>query len=103
MDDKKCGDAKDIEMVTQQLSNLHANTMDLLKHLEKNPMCPLLAQAWVQSKVTMSNAYLDSVRDYVVNSPEQNYKEKMEEYEEEEYGGDMEDGYLIAIEKRMNP
>jgi uncharacterized membrane protein len=56
----------------------------------------------------MSNAYLDSVRDYVVNSPEKNYKEKMEEYEEgeyeeEEYGGDMEDGYLIAIEKRMNP
>ena len=97
-----CGDAKDLEMVSQQLHNIHANVMDLLKHMEECPTCPLLAQAWVQSKVTMSNAYVDSVRDYVVNGHDTDYKEKMEE-EGEEYDVDENDAYLIAIEKRMNP
>ena len=59
---KDHGEVKDLEMAEQQLRNIHANAVDLLRHLEKHPHCPLLSQAWVQSKVTLSNAYVDSVR-----------------------------------------
>jgi hypothetical protein len=96
-DKKDHGEVKDLEMAEQQLRNIHANAVDLLRHLEKHPHCPLLSQAWVQSKVTLSNAYVDSVRDYVVNS--QKERESMEEddgvYDSED--GPM--GFLIAVEK----
>jgi len=97
---KETGDAKDLEMAGQQLRNIHANVMDLLKHLEECPSCPLLSQAWVQSKVTMSNAYVDSVRDYVVNGQKEGpgSLESMEDdgvYDSDD--GPM--GFLIAVEK----
>ena len=97
-----CGDAKDLEMAEQQLRNLHANVMDLLKHLEECPTCPLLAQAWVQSKVTMSNAYLDSVRDYVVNSHDGG-PGSLESMDYDEYDDDEEPmSFVVAVEKNAS-
>lgn len=112
-----CGqmpDMKDLEMAKQQLQNLHANVMDLLEHMEECPTCPLLSQAWVQSKLTLSNAYVDSVRDYVVNSHADGpgslksmkksgvYEEEGEEYEDEEGEEPMNPGgFLVAIERGM--
>jgi serine protease inhibitor len=96
-DKKDHGEVKDLEMAEQQLRNIHANAVDLLRHLEKHPHCPLLSQAWVQSKVTLSNAYVDSVRDYVVNS-----QKELESMEEDDGVYDSEDGpmgFLIAVEK----
>ncbi len=95
-DKKEHGEVKDLEMAEQQLRNIHANVVDLLRHLEKQPNCPLLSQAWVQSKVTLSNAYVDSVRDYVVNS-----KKELEPMNDDGVY-DSEDGpvgFLIAVEK----
>ena len=95
-DKKEHGEVKDLEMAEQQLRNIHANVVDLLRHLEKQPNCPLLSQAWVQSKVTLSNAYVDSVRDYVVNS------QKELEPMKDDGVYDSEDGpvgFLIAVEK----
>lgn len=94
-DKKEHGEVKDLEMAEQQLRNIHANAVDLLRHLEKQPNCPLLSQAWVQSKVTLSNAYLDSVRDYVVNS--QKEMEPMDDGVYDSKDGPM--GFLIAVEK----
>tara|TARA_Y100001937_G_scaffold105832_1_gene147004 strand:+ start:45 stop:356 length:312 start_codon:yes stop_codon:yes gene_type:complete len=94
-DKKEHGEVKDLEMAEQQLRNIHANAVDLLRHLEKQPNCPLLSQAWVQSKVTLSNAYLDSVRDYVVNS-----KKELEPMDDGVYDSEDEPmGFLIAVEK----
>lgn len=97
-DKKESGEVKDLEMAEQQLRNIHANAADLLKHLEKQPHCPLLSQAWVQSKVTLSNAYVDSVRDYVINSQ----KELGHMDDEDDGVYDSDDGpmgFLIAVEK----
>ena len=94
-DKKESGEVKDLEMAEQQLRNIHANVIDLLEHLQKQPHCPLLSQAWVQSKVTLSNAYVDSVRDYVVNS-----QKEMDHMDDGVY--DSEDkpvSFLIAVEK----
>ena len=96
-DKKEHGEVKDLEMAEQQLRNIHANAVDLLRHLEKHPHCPLLSQAWVQSKVTLSNAYVDSVRDYVVNS--QKERESMEEDDGVYDSDDGPMGFLIAVEK----
>jgi hypothetical protein len=104
---------KDLEMAKQQLQNLHANVMDLLEHMEECPDCPLLSQAWVQSKLTLSEAYVDSVRDYVINSHADGpgslkSMEKEEGSGEDGYQGydDYDDpesntsgGFLIAIER----
>lgn len=38
---KDHGEVKDLEMAEQQLRNIHANAVDLLRHLEKQPNCPL--------------------------------------------------------------
>jgi len=98
---KETGDAKDLEMAGQQLRNIHANVMDLLKHLEECPSCPLLSQAWVQSKVTMSNAYVDSVRDYVINGQEEG-PGSLESMEDDDGVYDSDDGpmgFLIAVEE----
>ena len=99
--DKETGDVKDLEMAGQQLRNIHANVMDLLKHLEECPSCPLLSQAWVQSKVTMSNAYVDSVRDYVINGQEEG-PGSLESMEDDDGVYDSDNGpmgFLIAVEK----
>jgi len=111
---ESCGpvaDMKDLEMAKQQLQNLHANVMDLLEHMEECPACPLLSQAWVQSKLTLSEAYVDSVRDYVINSHADGpgslksmkksgvYEEDDDDYEDEEPMNPG--GFLIAIEKGM--
>ena len=112
---ESCGpvaDMKDLEMAKQQLQNLHANVMDLLEHMEECPACPLLSQAWVQSKLTLSEAYVDSVRDYVINShadgPGSLKSMKKSGVYEEDDDDDYEDeepmnpgGFLIAIEKGM--
>lgn len=113
-----CGpmpDMKDLEMAKQQLQNIHANVMDLLSHMEECPACPLLSQAWVQSKLTLSNAYVDSVRDYVVNSHADGpgslksmkkdgvYGEEDEEEEDEDEDEESMNpgGFLVAIERGM--
>ena len=111
---ESCGpvaDMKDLEMAKQQLQNLHANVMDLLEHMEECPACPLLSQAWVQSKLTLSEAYVDSVRDYAINSRADGpgslksmkksgvYEEDDDDYEDEEPMNPG--GFLIAIEKGM--
>jgi hypothetical protein len=87
-------------MAEQQLRNIHANVVDLLRHLDKHPNCSLLSQAWVQSKVTLSNAYVDSVRDYVVNS--QKERESMEEDDGVYDSDDGPMGFLIAVEKNAS-
>lgn len=104
-------DVKDLEMAKQQLQNLHANVMDLLEHMEECPTCPMISEAWVQSKITLSSAYLDSVRDYVVtgheNGPGSLKSMKgsgvYEEEEEDEYDEESKTpgGFLIAIERGM--
>lgn len=82
---------KDLEMIHQQLSNVQANVEALLQQCSHNS--PKLSEAWVQSKVTLANDYLDTVHSYVVN------------------GGDAEPdagqkdpdnvGFVIAVEKAM--
>lgn len=111
---ESCGpvaDMKDLEMAKQQLQNLHANVMDLLEHMEECPACPLLSQAWVQSKLTLSEAYVDSVRDYVINghadgpgSLKSMKKSGVYEEDDDDYEGEESmnpGGFLIAIEKGM--
>ena len=56
---------KDHEMVQQQLNNLIANANQLLEQCKCGS--PKLTEAWVQSKMTLANDYVDTVHAYVVN------------------------------------
>jgi|TARA_B100001093_G_scaffold399704_1_gene387218 hypothetical protein len=82
---------KDLEMIHQQLSNVQANVEALLQQCSHNS--PKLSEAWVQSKVTLANDYLDTVHSYVVNGgdakPDAGQKDS----------GNV--GFVIAVEKAM--
>lgn len=56
---------KDMEMIQQQLSNILANANQLMEQCGCGS--PRLTEAWVQSKMTLANDYLDTVHAYVVN------------------------------------
>jgi hypothetical protein len=56
---------KDHEMVFQQLSNLKANVCALMESCQHG--AKQITEAWVQSKVTLANDYIDTVHSYVVN------------------------------------
>jgi hypothetical protein len=119
--DQHQGDVKDLEMVTQQLMTIRAGVEGLMQHLEMNPDCPHITEAWVQSKMTLASSYVDSVHDYVVHSHGSNDPlkkggpsvcsacshnkkgyEKEDEYEEE---GEEDDGgqagFIVAIERGL--
>lgn len=122
--DQHQGDVKDLEMVTQQLMTIRAGVEGLMQHLEMNPTCPHITEAWVQSKMTLASSYVDSVHDYVVHSHGSNDPLKKggpsvcsacngnKKYEEEgEYGDEDEDndeeegktpvGFIVAIERSL--
>ena len=125
--DQHQGDVKDLEMVTQQLMTIRAGVEGLMQHLEMNPKCPRITEAWVQSKMTLASSYVDSVHDYVVHSHgsndplkkggpsvcsgcSHNKKGEEEGYEEEEdedegeYGekkGGPQMGFIVAIERGL--
>ena len=123
--DQHQGDVKDLEMVTQQLMTIRAGVEGLMQHLEMNPKCPHITEAWVQSKMTLASSYVDSVHDYVVHSHgsndplkkggprvcsgcSHNKKGEEEGYEEEEdddeYGekqGGPQMGFIVAIERGL--
>ena len=63
--DKSENAEKDLEMVRQQLSNILANANQLMEQCGCGS--PKLTEAWVQSKVTLADDYLDAVHSYVVN------------------------------------
>lgn len=80
---------KDHEMVYQQLCNLKANVCALLQQCECG--VPQLTEAWVQSKITLADDYVDTVHDYVLNG---GHKQ----------AGQMgQDGvaFVVAVEKAM--
>jgi hypothetical protein len=82
---------KDLEMIHQQLSNVQANVEALLQQCGCGS--PKLSEAWVQSKVTLANDYLDTVHSYVVNGggakPDAGQKDPDNV------------GFVIAVEKAM--
>jgi hypothetical protein len=82
---------KDLEMVQQQLSNILANVNQLMEQCGCGS--PKLTEAWVQSKVTLADDYLDAVHSYVVNGGPM----------KQDAGQDKSDnvGFVIAVEKAM--
>ena len=82
---------KDLEMVQQQLSNMQANVEALLQQCGCGS--PKLSEAWVQSKVTLANDYLDTVHSYVVNGGLMK--------QDAGQGDSDKVGFVIAVEKAM--
>ena len=82
---------KDLEMIRQQLSNILANTNQLMEQCGCGS--PRLPEAWVQSKMTLANDYLDTVHAYVVNGGPM----------KQDAGQGKSDnvGFVIAVEKAM--
>ena len=82
---------KDLEMVQQQLSNILANANQLMEQCGFGS--PRMTEAWVQSKMTLANDYLDSVHAYVVNGGPM----------KSDAGQSKQDnvGFVIAVEKAM--
>ena len=82
---------KDLEMIRQQLSNILANTNQLMEQCGCGS--PRLPEAWVQSKMTLANDYLDTVHAYVVNGGPM----------KQDAGQRKSDnvGFVIAVEKAM--
>ena len=82
---------KDHEMVQQQLNNIIVNVNQLLEQC--NSGAPKLTEAWVQSKMTLADDYLDTVHSYVVNGGDA----------EPDTGQSEPDnvGFVIAVEKAM--
>jgi hypothetical protein len=56
---------EDHEMVFQQLSNIKANVCALMSACQHG--AEQITEAWVQSKVTLANDYIDTVHSYVIN------------------------------------
>lgn len=83
---------KDHEMVQQQLSNVKANVEQLLEQCSCES--PRVIEAWVQSKVTLANDYLDSVHSYVVNGGPM----KKDKYKDDK---DDKDDFATAVEKSV--
>ena len=82
---------KDHEMVQQQLSNVKANVEQLLEQCSCGS--PRVTEAWVQSKVTLANDYLDTVHSYVVNGGPMDKDGKD--------GKDGKDDFATAVEKSV--
>tara|TARA_A200000159_G_C7281483_1_gene321672 strand:+ start:817 stop:1137 length:321 start_codon:yes stop_codon:yes gene_type:complete len=82
---------KDLEMIQQQLSNVQANVEALLQQCSHNS--PKLSEAWVQSKVTLANDYLDTVHSYVVNGGDAKPDAGQKDPDNV--------GFVIAVEKAM--
>lgn len=82
---------KDLEMIQQQLSNVQANVEALLQQCGCGS--PKLSEAWVQSKVTLANDYLDTVHSYVVNGGDAK--------PDAGQGDSDKVGFTIAVEKAM--
>jgi len=80
-----------MEMIQQQLSNILANANQLMEQCGCGS--PRMTEAWVQSKMTLANDYLDSVHAYVVNGGPM----------KEDAGHSKQDnvGFVIAVEKAM--
>ena len=80
---------KDHEMVYQQLSNIKANVCALMKACQCGSK--QLTEAWVQSKVTLANDYIDTVHSYVINGGHNKHESST-------------DGasFVIAIEKAVS-
>jgi len=82
---------KDHEMVQQQLNNIIANANQLLEQCKCGS--PKLTEAWVQSKMTLANDYVDTVHAYVVNGGDA---------KPDAGQGDSDNvGFVIAVEKAM--
>jgi hypothetical protein len=90
-EEKPKSEDKDLEMIQQQLSNVQANVEALLQQCGCGS--PRMSEAWVQSKVTLANDYLDTVHSYVVNGGPM----------KQDAGQDKSDnvGFVIAVEKAM--
>ena len=83
---------KDLEMIQQQLSNVQANVEALLQQCGCGS--PKLSEAWVQSKVTLANDYLDTVHSYVVNGGDAK--------PDAGQGDSDKVGFTIAVEKAIS-
>ena len=66
------------KMVMHQLTHLHHNACELLKHMSECST-PHLEEEWVKKKIILANDYLDSVHDYVMSSHGKGMKEGMGE------------------------
>jgi hypothetical protein len=90
-EEKPKSEDKDLEMIQQQLSNVQANVEQLLQQCGCGS--PRMSEAWVQSKVTLANDYLDTVHSYVVNGGPM----------KQDAGQGKSDnvGFVIAVEKAM--
>ena len=82
---------KDHEMIQQQLNNIIANANQLLEQCKCGS--PKLTEAWVQSKMTLADDYVDTVHSYVVNGGDA---------KSDAGQGDSDNvGFVIAVEKAM--
>lgn len=90
-EEKPKSEDKDLEMIQQQLSNILANANQIMEQCGCGS--PRLTEAWVQSKMTLANDYLDTVHAYVVNGGPM----------KEDAGQAKPDnvGFVIAVEKAM--
>lgn len=82
---------KDLEMIKQQLSNISANVSQLMEQCDN--ASPKMTEAWVQSKMTLANDYLDTVHSYVVNGGDAK--------PDTGQSGTDKVGFVIAVEKAM--
>lgn len=82
---------KDHEMIQQQLNNIIANANQLLEKCDSGSS--KLTEAWVQSKMTLADDYLDTVHSYVVNGGDAK--------PDTGQSGTDNVGFVIAVEKAM--
>ncbi len=86
---------KDHEMIFQQLSNLKANVCALMSACQHGTK--QLTEAWVQSKVTLANDYIDTVHSYVINGGH-----GQKEYGGADHSGDRNGMFVVAVEQALS-
>lgn len=86
---------KDHEMIFQQLSNLKANVCALMTACQHGTK--QLTEAWVQSKVTLANDYIDTVHSYVINGGH-----GQKEYGGADHSGDRTGMFVVAVEQALS-
>jgi hypothetical protein len=93
--------SEDARMSGNDLRAAHDKACEMVKHIEGNPEADAkLSKGWVQSKLTLINAYLTSVHDYLLHGKEDT--DTNEHGDVREGVGGLDGGFLISIEKKLD-
>ena len=84
------------KMVMHQLKNLQQNAEQLLQHLS-GCSTEHLQEEWIKKKITLATDYLDSARDYVFSSHDEDGH-----HDEGNDKPHKDDGFLVVVEKKMH-